>query len=107
MAKWRFLTNHALVLIHVYLQPQSTLREISNGVRITERAALSILRQLEEDDCVSRTKVGRRVHYAVNLRAVLAERMEGPYRIREIVTTLKFLLDGLARGEDAEDGGDS
>jgi predicted ArsR family transcriptional regulator len=90
--KWRFLTNHALVLIHVFLHPSCTLREISNDVGITERAALSILRQLEADDCVSRTRVGRGVHYTVDLRNVLADRMEGPYRIRDIVVALSQLL---------------
>ena len=99
MASWRFLTNHALVLIHVYLQPQSTLREISSGVGITERAALSILRQLEEDNCVSRIKVGRRVHYTVNLHAVLGDRMEGPFRIREIIRALAGLLGELDEGD--------
>lgn len=90
--KWRFLTNHALVLIHVYLHPRCTLREISKDVEITERATLSILRQLEADDCVSRTRVGRGVHYTVNLHNVLADRMEGPYRIRDIVIALSQLL---------------
>lgn len=99
MKKWGFLTNHALVLIHVYEHPRSTLREIAQAVGITERAALSILRQMEEDDCVSRTKVGRRNHYTVNLHAVLASRMEGPYRIRQIITTLAHLLDELDQGD--------
>ena len=95
MAKWRFLTNQALVLIHVFEHPNSTLREIAAAVDITERAALSILRQLEEDDCVSRRKEGRRIHYTVNVRAILADRMEGPYRIRQLIRTLARLLEGL------------
>ncbi len=98
MAKWRFLTNQALVLIHVFEHPNSTLREIAGAVEITERAALSILRQLEEDDCVSRRKVGRRIHYTVNVRAVLADRMEGPYRIRQLIRALARLLQGLGGG---------
>ena len=104
MPGWRFLTNHALVLIHVYLHPRSTLRQIADTVAITERAALSILRQLEEDDCVSRTKVGRRIHYTVNLRAVLGPRMEGPYLLREIITALKRLLDELGGGDGQAEG---
>jgi DNA-binding MarR family transcriptional regulator len=100
MAKWRFLTNHALVLIHVFEHPRSTLREIADAVGITDRAALAILRQMEEDNCVSRQKVGRRIHYTVNLRAVLADRMEGRYRVRDLIWALARLLGGLDREDD-------
>lgn len=92
MRKWGFLTNHAVVLIHVFENPRSTLREISNAVGITERAALSILRQLEEDGCVCRTKEGRRNRYTVNLPAVWTHETQGPYNIQQIVTALATLL---------------
>ena len=71
MAKWRFVTNHALVLIQVAQHPRSTLREIALAVGITERAALSILRAMEEDEIISRKKEGRRNKYWVDFRALL------------------------------------
>ena len=89
---WQLLTNHAVVLIHVYLHPRSTLRDIARAIGITERAALSILRQLEEEDCVKRGKEGRRNRYTVSLPAVLARRTQGPYTIEEIVTGLSNLM---------------
>jgi DNA-binding MarR family transcriptional regulator len=92
MPKWGFLTNHALVLIHVYEHPQSTLREIADAVGITERAALSILRQMEEEECVRRKKVGRRVHYTVNLRAIMNMQTRLPYRLDQIVRTIARLF---------------
>ena len=92
MAKWGFLTNHAVVLIHVYEHPRSTLREIAQAVGITERAALSILRQAEEDDCVRRVKEGRRIRYTVNLPAVFARGTQGPYTIEQIVAALSMLM---------------
>ena len=49
MPAWRFLTNHAVVLLHVAIHPNSTLREISTAVGLTERAVISIVRALEED----------------------------------------------------------
>ncbi len=70
MAHWDFLTNHALVLIHVLDHPRSTLREIADAAGITERAAVTILRALEEDDIVSRQKEGRRNRYWVNIKAL-------------------------------------
>lgn len=92
MPKWGFLTNHAVVLIHVFENPRSTLREISQAVGITERAALSILRQVEEDDCVRRVKEGRRIRYTVNIPAVLGHPTQGPYTIEQIVAALSQLM---------------
>ncbi len=78
MAKWRFLTNHAMVLIHVANHPRSTLRDIAQAVGITERAALSILRAMEEDDIISRQREGRRNKYWVDFRALLKYPLGGP-----------------------------
>lgn len=89
--KWGFLTNHALVLLHVYEHPNSTLREISHAVGITERATLSILRDMEEDQVVTRTKVGRNNHYEVNLRAVMNHQAQTPYTVERIVTQMAML----------------
>jgi len=99
MRKWGFLTNHALVIMRVFEHPRSTLREISQSVGITERAALSILRQMEEEDLVQRAKEGRRNRYTVNVHAALTSRVEGPYRIRQIITVLARLLDELDRAD--------
>lgn len=95
MAKWGFLTNHALVLIHVFEHPRSTLREISQAVGITERAVLSILRQMEEEDCVERTKDGRRVRYTVNLAAIMKMQTRLPYNVEQIVRQIARLVDQL------------
>lgn len=98
MPRWGLLTRHALVLIHVFENPRSTLREISDAVGVTERATLSILRQLEERDCVSRTKEGRRNRYTVNLSAILAWQATGPYNVEQIARALMRLADELRDG---------
>ena len=85
MGKWRLLTNHALVLIHVREYPRSTLREIANAVGITERATLSLLRSMEEEGIISRQKEGRRNRYWVNIEAVLDSQALEPYSIEEII----------------------
>ncbi len=91
MGRWGFLTNHALVLIHVIDHPRSTLRDIAWAVGITERAALSILRALEEDGIISRQKEGRRNRYWVNFEALLHHRRQGPYSVEEIANALLSL----------------
>ena len=40
---WSFLTNYALVLIHVSREPESTGLELAQAVGITERATRRIL----------------------------------------------------------------
>ena len=60
------------------------LSYLCNAVGITERAALSILRALEEEEIISRRKEGRRNRYTVNLAALLSHRTQGPYTIAEL-----------------------
>lgn len=95
MKTWGFLTNHALVLIHVANNPRSTLREISHAVGITERAALSILRAMEEEEIVSRQREGRNNRYWVDFDALLQHQLSGPYSVVELVEELTALIGRL------------
>ncbi len=96
-AKWGLLTNHALVLIHVVEHPRSTLRDIADAVGVTERAALSLLRALEDDGIVARRKEGRRNVYTVDIDALMAHRSRGTYSVAEIANAL-FALSGRIPG---------
>lgn len=87
---WGFLTNHALVLIYVVRHNDSTVREISSGVGVTERATLAILRQLSDEGIVMRHRDGRRNTYAVNFEVMAAYRREGTVSI-----TPRLFVDGL------------
>ena len=95
MGRWSLLTNHALVLITVGQRPHSTLREIAQSVGITERAALSILRALEEDGLISRERQGRRNRYWLHYGAILREHREGGLTLLQIAE----LLADIARRE--------
>lgn len=71
MSKWSFLTNHALVLMYVGQEPESTGLEIAQAVGITERAARRILDDLQAGGYIERERMGRRNRYRVDLhRAV-------------------------------------
>jgi DNA-binding Lrp family transcriptional regulator len=103
MAKWRFLTNHALVLIHVANNPRSTLRQISDAVGITERAVQTILRDMEKDAIITSEKEGRRKRYWVDYKALLSHPLEGqgPFdTVVELVRALADLARRLAEGDD-------
>jgi hypothetical protein len=92
---WGFLTNHALVLIHVANHPRSTLRDIAGAVGVTERATLSILRAMETDAIISREKEGRRVRYQVDFNALLDYQLPGPYSVVQLVDELSNLARRL------------
>jgi DNA-binding MarR family transcriptional regulator len=87
---WGFLTNHALVLIYVIRHPDSTVREISEGVQVTDRATLSILRQLSDDGIMERHRDGRRNTYAVNFDKLAAYRRTGTVSL-----TPRLFVDAL------------
>ena len=63
---WSLFSNHAVVMVYVLQHSDSTVREIARGVGITERATLAILRLLDEDTVIVRTRDGRRNTYSVN-----------------------------------------
>jgi DNA-binding IclR family transcriptional regulator len=63
VADWKFITNHAQVLLCVAHDPEIRLREIAEACGITERAAHRIVADLEEAGYISRERVGRRNRY--------------------------------------------
>lgn len=75
--RWGFLTNHALILIHVTQHPRSTVREIAQAVGITERACHSALQDLREAGIIDSLREGRRNRYAVNFDHLADYRREG------------------------------
>lgn len=102
-SRWGLLTNHALVLIHVIENPRSTLRDIADGVGITERAALSLLRALENDGIIARRKDGRRNVYTVDVDALMEHRSAGKYSIAQIANAL-FAISGRIPGVELPPG---
>jgi DNA-binding MarR family transcriptional regulator len=91
MTRWGLLTNHALVLVHVVEHPRSTLREIADAVGVTDRAANSLLRAIEEDGIITRRKEGRKNVYSVDLRALAQHRSYGRFTITQLAAALLAL----------------
>src|ERR1700723_2732639 len=57
--RWKFLTNHAQVLACIAHDPGVLLREISERVGITERAAHRIVTELADGGYITREANGR------------------------------------------------
>ncbi|MBO2452145.1 MarR family transcriptional regulator [Actinomadura barringtoniae] len=64
---WTFLTNHARVLISIARDPEIRMRDIAEEIGITERAAQLIIADLEEAKYLTRTRIGRRNTYEIDL----------------------------------------
>ena len=84
--KWTFLTNHGHVLVYVHRNPDARVRDIASAVGITERAAQTILADLETDGYLHKTKVGRRNTYAVNTKGQFRHPEEAGHRIGDLLT---------------------
>ncbi|HEY8172268.1 MAG TPA: helix-turn-helix domain-containing protein [Dehalococcoidia bacterium] len=108
MAKFRFLSNHAFVLIHIANHPRSTLREISLAVGITERAVQSVLKDLEHEVLIKAKKEGRKKRYWVNYPGLVSYQLDGPFEtigaLAQAITDLgQQLRDGTIPMEFPED----
>jgi predicted transcriptional regulator len=64
--RWKFLTNHAQVLVCIANDPGMRLREIGDRIGITERATHRIVAELGAAGYITRERNGRRNHYTIN-----------------------------------------
>jgi len=90
---WTFLTNHAHVLLLVAREPESRIRDLAEGVGITERAVQRILSELEEAGYLVKSKEGRRNSYEVRTDRPLRH----PVERHQSVGALIALVDGKRR----------
>jgi hypothetical protein len=86
--RWKFLTNHAQVLACIAHDPGVLLRQISEQVGITERAAHRIVTELTEGSYITRERNGRRNHYTIQSGLPLPDRLGRVQRISDLLTTL-------------------
>lgn len=63
---WTFLSNHGHVLVSISRNPELRVRDIADHVGITERSALAILGDLEDEGYITINRIGRRNTYKVN-----------------------------------------
>ena len=86
--RWSFLTNHARVLLSIAKDPGIRLREIGEGVGITERAAHRIVTELAASGYISRTRDGRRSHYTIESNLPLPDSLARGKRVGDLLTIL-------------------
>jgi DNA-binding transcriptional ArsR family regulator len=93
--RWKFLTNHAQVLACIAHDPGVLLREISEQVGITERAAHRIVTELADAGYIMRERQGRRNRYTIQSGVALPDRLGRVQRISDLLTILIGTTDEL------------
>ncbi len=88
VATWTFLSNHAHVLVAISDDPNVRLRDIAVKVGITERAASTIVNDLEEAGYLTRSKIGRANTYTVHGGLNLRHPLEAHRQIGDLLTLL-------------------
>jgi hypothetical protein len=92
---WKFLTNHARVLLCVARDPGVRLRDAAASVGITERSAHAIVADLTAAGYVVKHKHGRRNRYQIQAHLPLPEPASQEAAIGDVLALLAG--DGAAQ----------
>jgi DNA-binding IclR family transcriptional regulator len=71
---WGFLSYHALVLVFIAQNPGGTVREMAQAIGMTERATLTLLRDLKHERIITSKRTGRRNVYAIDFDTLARHR---------------------------------
>src|SRR4051812_17937679 len=88
MSDWKLLSNHGQVLVFIAREPDSRLRDIAEGVGITERSAHRIVSELCNGGYLARKQNGRRNHYEIRPDIPIQDPLLGEHWIGEILAVL-------------------
>jgi len=66
---WNLMATHGIVLFFIAANPESTMRQMSEALSLTERRIAQVVRDLSEADLLTVTRNGRRNSYSVNPNA--------------------------------------
>ncbi len=91
--QWAFMTNHASVLVCIANDSGIRVREISDRVGITERAAHRILSELVDAGYITRTRNGRRNQYTVQTQLPLPDALARGKRVGDLLAILDARTD--------------
>lgn len=94
MVDWRFLTNHASVLLLIARQPDARLRDLAAALDVTERTAFGIVGDLTEAGYLVKEREGRRNRYHIQEHLPLPD---SPSRSVTVAQVLDLLVDAARR----------
>ncbi len=66
---WNLMATHGIVLFYIAANPDSTMRQMSEALSLTERRIAQVVRDLADAELLNVKRNGRRNSYSVNLDA--------------------------------------
>ncbi len=85
---WRFLSNHAQVLICIARDPDVRLRDVAVAIGITERAVQRIVADLVASGHIDAQRAGRRNRYVVNREVTMRHPAQANQEIGQLLDLL-------------------
>lgn len=95
---WTLLSNHGHVLLAIARDPHARLRDVAARVGITERAAHTIVADLESAGYLTRHRVGRRNEYTVNPHVPFRHPAESDHLVGELLNLFTNPAAGPSAG---------
>jgi hypothetical protein len=66
---WNLMATHGIVLFYIAANPDSTMRQMSEALSLTERRIAQVVRDLADAELLGVVRIGRRNAYSVNPEA--------------------------------------
>lgn len=66
---WNLMATHGIVLFYIAANPESTMRQMSEALSLTERRIAQVVRDLSDAGLLTVNRNGRRNSYSVNPNA--------------------------------------
>ena len=66
---WNLMATHGIVLFYIAANPESTMRQMSEALSLTERRIAQVVHDLADAELLNVTRNGRRNSYSVNPNA--------------------------------------
>ena len=90
MSTWTFVTNHAVILSYLAHHPSITARELAAEVGITERTVRRIIKDLETEGYLTKTRKGRGAHYSIRRSRPLRHRTQQGNLVGDLLNVLRL-----------------
>jgi len=85
---WTFLSHHAHVLILISRNPEETIDNLAAHAGVTARSVTTIIADLVDAGYVTKSKVGRKNHYTINLQGPLRHQTSAQRTVGDLIAAL-------------------
>ena len=88
MGEWSLLSNHGRALVFLARNPHSRLRDVADGIDVTERTAHRIVSELHDAGYVVRRRNGRGNAYQIQPETPINDPLLGDHWIGEVLAVV-------------------